>query len=475
MTENGGNKGFSGLDGLVSDVDKGLQDASPGSQKQGPGQTRPAPPRPRAQPRPVATKPSRPSTPPPPVNSGSGGKNVWLWILGGFVVFLVWAANQDGSSGRTTSSSSTNYSPPSTSRPQATPSLPTLSTPPVGTNHVHSTAEIRYCIASDIRVEALRPYMNSDSQIDAFNGIVSDYNSRCGSYRYRSGALERARREIEPYRAAIVANAWDGVSLSARTAPQQKPAVQRSQLTTDIQKALSVLGYDPGVADGLYGRKTKNAIEAFQRDYGLTVNGVESQELLRHLRRVVELKRNYQSSSDQSTDQDHGGELAANSSQDTALRDALTGAASKRESPAGRVEADIWLSDMSRRLERDVPDPEERIEILTLVHQEAVRVELPPELILAVIEVESKFDRYAVSVSGEVGLMQVAPYWLEEIGRPGDNLLNIGTNLRYGCTILRYYYDMENGDLRRALGRYDGSLGKRKYPNARLKSPFSMS
>ena len=96
---------------------------------------------------------------------------------------------------------------------------------------------------------------------------------------------------------------------------------------------------------------------------------------------------------------------------------------------------------------------------------EAARVELPPELILAVIEVESNFDRYAVSVAGALGLMQIMPFWIEEIGRPDDNLLHTDTNLRYGCTILRFYYDKEKGDLRRALGRYNGSLGRRKYPN----------
>jgi hypothetical protein len=70
-----------------------------------------------------------------------------------------------------------------------------------------------------------------------------------------------------------------------------------------------------------------------------------------------------------------------------------------------------------------------------------------------------------VSVAGALGLMQIMPFWIKEIGRPDDNLLHTNTNLRYGCTILRFYYDKENGDLRRALGRYNGSLGKRKYPN----------
>jgi soluble lytic murein transglycosylase-like protein len=157
--------------------------------------------------------------------------------------------------------------------------------------------------------------------------------------------------------------------------------------------------------------------------------------------------------------------LAADEGPDPELREILREAANEIDTFPDRFEAEVWLTDMSRRLARQVRDPEERIEILTLVHYEASRVNLPPELILAVIEVESNFDRYAISVAGAIGLMQIMPFWLEEIGRPDDNLLHIDTNLRYGCTILRFYYDKENGDLRRALGRYNGSLGKRKYPN----------
>ena len=160
-----------------------------------------------------------------------------------------------------------------------------------------------------------------------------------------------------------------------------------------------------------------------------------------------------------------GSAAAVAETPDPELRDVLRAAANESPSFVDRFHAEVWLTDMSRRLERQVKDPEERIELLTLVHMEAARVELPPELILAVIEVESNFDRYAVSVAGALGLMQIMPFWKKEIGRPGDNLLHTSTNLRYGCTILRYYYDKEKGDLRRALGRYNGSLGKRKYPN----------
>ena len=128
-------------------------------------------------------------------------------------------------------------------------------------------------------------------------------------------------------------------------------------------------------------------------------------------------------------------------------------------------DAQVWLLDMSKRLEKFVDDPTTRIEILKRVHYEARRVDLRPELVLAVIEVESHFDEFAISVSGARGLMQVMPFWLDEIGISDKNLFKIRTNLRMGCTILRYYVDMEPDSLSRALARYNGSLGKTVYPN----------
>lgn len=130
-----------------------------------------------------------------------------------------------------------------------------------------------------------------------------------------------------------------------------------------------------------------------------------------------------------------------------------------------RFEAQVWLLDMSSRLEKFVPNPEVRINMLKLIHYEARRVSIEPELVLAVIEVESRFDEYAISVSGARGLMQIMPFWLEEIGISDQNLFKIRTNLRMGCTILRYYIDMEPRSLGRALARYNGSLGKTVYPN----------
>ncbi len=129
-----------------------------------------------------------------------------------------------------------------------------------------------------------------------------------------------------------------------------------------------------------------------------------------------------------------------------------------------RYQQEAWLADMSRRLERRIPDARERTELLRLVQREANRAGLPPELVLAVIQVESDFDRWAVSRAGAIGLMQVMPFWLKELGRPGDDLFHVPTNLRLGCTILRHYLDMEKGNLVRALARYNGSLGSYRYP-----------
>lgn len=159
------------------------------------------------------------------------------------------------------------------------------------------------------------------------------------------------------------------------------------------------------------------------------------------------------------------GAALANEEPDPVLRELLREAAAEADSFEDRFHAQVWLADMSTRLGNRVSDPEERVEILKRVHYEARRVDLPPELVLAVIEVESNFDRFAVSRAGARGLMQVMPFWLDEIGRPDDNLFHIATNLRMGCTILRYYYDKEKGDLQRALARYNGSLGKSWYSN----------
>jgi soluble lytic murein transglycosylase-like protein len=118
---------------------------------------------------------------------------------------------------------------------------------------------------------------------------------------------------------------------------------------------------------------------------------------------------------------------------------------------------------MSARLQPFVADPEARLNLLQDIHRYASRSRLPPEVVLAVIEVESHFDRYAVSRVGAQGLMQVMPFWKEEIGRPGDNLTHNSTNLSYGCRILQFYLEQEKGRLATALARYNGSVGSRRY------------
>ena len=128
------------------------------------------------------------------------------------------------------------------------------------------------------------------------------------------------------------------------------------------------------------------------------------------------------------------------------------------------VEGDKWLDDMSRRLEKRVPDKTTRQDFLKTVHYEATRAGLDPQLVLGLIQVESGFKKYAVSSAGARGYMQVMPFWVNLIGAKDNNLFHIRTNLRYGCTILRHYLDIEHGDLYRALGRYNGSLGRPEYP-----------
>ena len=124
-----------------------------------------------------------------------------------------------------------------------------------------------------------------------------------------------------------------------------------------------------------------------------------------------------------------------------------------------------WLAEMSQRLARRIPDETYRSELLRAVHYEATRAGLDPQLVLGLIQVESGFKKYALSTAGARGYMQVMPFWTRLIGTPDSNLFHMRTNLRFGCTILRHYVDIEKGDLFRALGRYNGSLGRAEYPN----------
>jgi len=135
---------------------------------------------------------------------------------------------------------------------------------------------------------------------------------------------------------------------------------------------------------------------------------------------------------------------------------------------ATEVEGWSWLADMSSRLAPKMPDWPTRRDFLVTVQYEASRAGLDPQLVLGLIQHESNFRKYAVSSAAARGYMQVMPFWVRLIGNPDHDLFNLRTNLRYGCAILRYYIDQENGDLYRALGRYNGSVGRPEYPNAVL-------
>jgi soluble lytic murein transglycosylase-like protein len=153
----------------------------------------------------------------------------------------------------------------------------------------------------------------------------------------------------------------------------------------------------------------------------------------------------------------------ADEAERTELRQFLEQTIDGADSFEDRFDAEVWLVDMSARLSRFVSDPEERLKLLRLIHASALRANLPPELVLSVIEVESHFNRFAISRVGAQGMMQVMPFWKDEIGRPDDNLTLNKTNLEYGCRILQFYLQREKGHLHRALAAYNGSSGSRVY------------
>ena len=135
---------------------------------------------------------------------------------------------------------------------------------------------------------------------------------------------------------------------------------------------------------------------------------------------------------------------------------------------ANRPDVRPWIDEMSRRLASRLPDASTRNDFVATVYYEATRAGLDPQLVLGVIQYESNFRKYAISTADARGYMQVMPFWTRLIGTPEHNLFHLRTNLRYGCVILRHYLDIENGDLFRALGRYNGSLGRPEYPSGVL-------
>lgn len=330
------NRGFAALSSLVSDVDT----SAPPAAKHKPqamdisGAPSSAE-RPKvlesAQPEPQPKQQQPNQAPSQPSSGSSSGK----WLLGIAVVigglWLIGEADKSPSSPVPSYSPTPSYSPPAgntapsysvaPARPQV-PSRPDEAKPPVGRDLVFSTAQIRYCLAEDIRMDGTKSALNnySDSDVDRFNAMVADYNSRCGSFRYRSGALESARRDIEPYRSQLQAegrsrfarsSSNDSLSVPAATYPAQSVVAQTPSLSNfshnsstgsqsapepsrhipdstvkAVQQKLKELGYNAGPADGVMGRGTRAAILNFQQDRGLAATGVADQALLLQLQQA---------------------------------------------------------------------------------------------------------------------------------------------------------------------------------------------
>lgn len=149
---------------------------------------------------------------------------------------------------------------------------------------------------------------------------------------------------------------------------------------------------------------------------------------------------------------------------DPELREKLRQTISQADSFVDQFDAQVWLVQKSEVLSRYIKDHDRRLFILKEVHHAATNANVSPEFVLAVIQIESMFDPYAVSSAGALGMMQVMPFWKKEIGRESDNLIDVRTNLKYGCTILKHYLDRAKGDWKEALARYNGSYGQYWYP-----------
>ena len=158
----------------------------------------------------------------------------------------------------------------------------------------------------------------------------------------------------------------------------------------------------------------------------------------------------------------------ADQQRDPELRPIIEKAIANSECFTDQYDSAVWYTLMEPRLRSLVRQKDERLDILKQVYCETHRAgeaRLAPGLVMALIAVESRFDRWAVSRAGAVGLMQVMPFWPERLGMHRYELVHVAPNIRMGCAILRYYLEIEHHDVRRALARYNGSPGKRDYPD----------
>ena len=200
-----------------------------------------------------------------------------------------------------TSSGSTANSTYDTAVSISSPSEPTYIKPDVGTNNILSVSEIRWCVREKIRIETMLNYVTSNQDINKVNGLIDDYNSRCGSYHYHRGDLSQAQRDVELFRSAIEEEAVREVGIldeklttpsktksssSKVVTPSPKKENSQSNLVRQVQQLLTDMGYAPGPVDGSYGRKTKEAIMTFQRHEGLVEDGIVTESLLRSLKKA---------------------------------------------------------------------------------------------------------------------------------------------------------------------------------------------
>ena len=292
-------KGFAGLSSMVSDVDSTVAQPTRDSRAAAThthGSSSAVDPHASAPEREVSSRPPYQASAPP-----RGGASTGMWILGvGAVAGLIWLVSQSGERSSSTSpvytsnTDSLSVSSPSPTwqpapSPPPAPTRPIEEKPPTGTNNVLTAAQLRYCVAEEIRLDAAREVINNDTNlhVDRFNGIVEDYNSRCGKFRYRGSSLASAKAEIERFRSTLES---DGRAKFARgkSALSQNSTIVLDEPTPDpmvmaVQKRLNDLGYDAGPADGLAGAKTRAAISAYLKANNLPQNGKVSGSLLQNL------------------------------------------------------------------------------------------------------------------------------------------------------------------------------------------------
>ncbi|WP_165807683.1 peptidoglycan-binding domain-containing protein [Plesiomonas shigelloides] len=302
-------KGFSGLSDLVSDVSSIDEPLKPELNEEAKPST------PQTEWETTLSEPERKTTSSSSSvetnsfgKSGGGSDGKWIfWIIG--VIVVIWLVSSGGKnekkSSYTPSSTSQSYSQPQSSPTSVAQTLSTdqstglqYTKPSVGSNNVLSVPEISWCIREGIRIEAMRDIIDNNVGMDEFNRIVNDYNSRCASFRYRQGSLSRAERDVEAYRRQIVLDAINEAKQWGNSYQSSSPLVSsgastsiaskklNAQYTKEAQRLLTNLGYKPGAVDGNYGRRTADAVKAFQRDAGIIQDGRITQDLLSLLRRA---------------------------------------------------------------------------------------------------------------------------------------------------------------------------------------------